>query len=211
MRWKYAPGRGEDFMRLFIATLTLLVFATAFSFGQVKDEPQTAIAAKPSAEDVKPMSIFNDEVRLFKFRIDHVTVTPEEAIAFTERYQVKGNPEIIGAYPDPETNALCVIGPPEAELAIRKSLARWTIEMQAFTTPLTMEKRRLQGQRKDLLEDIGSLEIALVDAETGINKKATDAELLKERIAALESELAVVERKIQIANQYLKRINEDPK
>ena len=199
-------------MRLFMVTMTLLVFVTAHSFGQEKDEPQTATAAKASGEDVKPMSIFNDEVRLFKFRIEGTPATVEEAVAFMARYRTKGNPEIIGAYPDPDTNSLCIIGPPEAELAIRKTLARSIVEQGGIPgTSLTMQKRELRAFRKRLLDDIGALEIALVDAQTGINKKAADAEPYRNQKAALESELAVVERKLQIANQYLKRINEDPK
>ncbi len=72
-----------------------------------------------------------------------------------------------------------------------------------------MQKRELQFNRKELLEQIAYAEIQLVDVESRKDKKAADE--LKDRKAAFESELAVVERKIQIANKYLERINEAPK
>jgi hypothetical protein len=98
------------------------------------------------------VSIFNDKLRRFKFRLEHTdVVTVEEAAAFMERYSSRDNPAIIGAYADPDANLLVVIGPPEAEQAIRNDLATAIIELQGIpgipgNGNLKIQKRTLQSQ-----------------------------------------------------------------
>ncbi len=189
-------------VNLFLVSILLMFVAG----GILKSEDYPA-----ASEEVKPMSIFNEEVKLFKFRIEHADVTEEEAAAFTVRYKVKGNPDILGAYPDPKTNSLCVIGPPEAEHAIRKSLAMWIIETQGIPGPaLLLERRDLQSERKGLLVSMAYLELALVDAAQKVDpKEQTDAKaIIQSRLDATHLEVEVLDKKLQIVDRYLKRMQD---
>lgn len=163
----------------------------------------------PTAGSEEPMSIFNDEVRLFKFRIDHAIVDEETAAAFTVRYDVKENPPIIGAFPDAKTNALCVVGPPEAENAILRSLAKWIIEIQGIPgPPLWLTLRKLRGRRAEILADLANLEMALAEGVEKLEKQQKDQ--VQDRLKAFQAELIRIEKQIEIGEKYLKRIQEAP-
>ena len=155
----------------------------------------------------EPMPIFNEEIRRFKFQIEHTLVTSEVAQAFMVRYSNPENPDIIGAYADTKTNSLVVIGPPESEPAIRKSLATWMVEAGGLENPsLEVQKRQLHDDRALFLVEMAVIEIALVDATEGNREQA--AKELQDRLKAIEKELQITERKIEIVNKYMKRLNE---
>jgi beta-lactamase regulating signal transducer with metallopeptidase domain len=94
-------------------------------------------ADSPHSEAIKKLigndpgeSIYNDKLKRFKFRLEKVEVhTAETAKAFCSLYrdgeQATGRPKLIGAWGDPLTNSIVVIGPPEADQAIRETLAEW--------------------------------------------------------------------------------------
>ncbi len=160
--------------------------------------------SKPSES---PMPIFNEEIRRFIFQIEHTLVTSEVAQAFMVRYSNPENPDIIGAYADTKTNSLVVIGPPEAEAAIRKSLAVWMVETQAFVNPsLEVQKRQLQEERKTLLSEMAQIEVSLVDTTERKGEQA--AKKLQDHLAELENELRITERKIEVVIKYMKRLGE---
>lgn len=190
------------------AQLAIVVGLFSINSVQAEDEKKTTGDPKPQVKNAvsdEPMSIFNEEIRCFKFKIDHATITIEQAYAFNERYNVKGNPPIIGAFPDVATNSLCVIAPPEAETAIRKSLATWIIDLQGLPgSPLVFEKRTLKAEREGLLTDLAHLELALVESPDDKNKQTE----IQARMDAFEAELAVIERQIQVVEKYLKRIED---
>lgn len=169
-----------------------------------------------SADAEPPMSIFNDQLRRFKFRIDHAVVTHEEARAFMERYSTRGNPAIIGAYADADTNSLVVIGPPEAEQAIRKSLATWIVVLQDLNhaidgPPLEIEQRKLMDDRSELIRTIAGVEVAKVKAAAAKDRRADDkVQRLDGALKALEAELQVVEQQIRILKKHLERLHADP-
>jgi hypothetical protein len=154
-----------------------------------------------------PMSIFNDEIRRFRFEIEDMLITNEVAQAFMVRYSDSTNPDIIGAYADTKTNTLVVVGPPEAEPAIRKSLAVWMVATTDLVNPsLEVQKRQLLDERKTLLEEMANVEIGLVDAAERKGEQA--AKELQARLESFEKELQITERKIEVVNKYLKRLDE---
>jgi uncharacterized protein (TIGR03067 family) len=69
--------------------------------------------------------IYNDQLKRFKFRLEKVVVSRETAEQFWVRYTNRENPPIIGVWDESSTNSLIIIGPPEAEQAIRNELAQW--------------------------------------------------------------------------------------
>jgi hypothetical protein len=153
------------------------------------------------------MSIFNDELRRFQFQIEHTFVTNGFALAFMQRYSGSGNPAIIGAYADAKTNSLVVIGPPEAESAIRKSLAIWMVEtLDVINQSLEVQKRELLDERKTWLAEMANIEVGLVDAAERKGEQAANE--LQARLESFEKELQITERKIEIVNKYIQRQNE---
>lgn len=169
-----------------------------------------------SAEDVaggvsadeRPMSIFNDKIRRFRFDLEGVPATHETAEAFNLRYNKPDNPKIIGAYPDPQSNSLLVIGPPEAEQAIRASLAEWFVELQGAQPPsLEARKRSLKQKRAELLREMAELEIQRVEAAA--QDDAPQVQQLNARLDALEDELRVIQQQIEVVDKYLERLHAD--
>jgi hypothetical protein len=150
----------------------------------------------------EPMSIFNHEVRRFCFAIEDLPVTVETAEEFMLLHQPRNEPEIIGALADSESNSLIVIGPPEAELPIRVTLAKWLVERQGAVSPLNLQKRTLEFRRKELLCAMAGVEIQLVEA---MSEKETQ---LRARLQAVEDELSIVEKQLQVVERYLLRIRD---
>ncbi len=160
------------------------------------DQPR---AAEQDASE-QPMSVFNDKVRRFRFCLENTPVTAETAEEFMVKYQGREQTEIIGAYADTETNSLVVVGPPEAEHAIRVTLARWIVDRQGLSpAPLEARRRELDFRRQELLGEMADLEIQLVAAEE------SKAEQLKSRLQFFEDELRVVERQMEVVNRYIER------
>ena len=156
-----------------------------------------------TADSDAPLPIFNDQVRRFRFPIEHVAVTAETAGEFMVRYQGTDQPEIIGAYSDAETNSLIVVGPPEAEHAIRLSLATWIVKHQEISpSNLKARRREMEFRRRDLLVEMAELEIAMLDTE------GDRAEKLGEAFRALDAELTLVEKQLQVVDRYVKRIDQ---
>jgi hypothetical protein len=157
-----------------------------------------------------PTSIFNDKIRRFKFRLEHLPVTRETAEAFSLRFSRPNNPRIIGAYADAETNSLVVVGPPEAEQAIRENLAEWIVETHVSgTPPLEIQKRVLEYRRKELLAELASIEVYQLKAGNGGNNQAKGKKEIDSRLQSFEDELRLVERQIVVVNKYLDRLHND--
>jgi hypothetical protein len=156
-----------------------------------------------SLDDESPMSVFNEDVRRFRFDLEGALVTAETAHAFMQLYKGHDYPEIIGAYPDAETNSLVVVGPPDAEYSIRLTLANWMVEQGgASPQPLSMQRRVLTHRRRDLLCEMADLEVQMVFAA---NEKADD---IQARLEMLEDEVGRVERQIEVVDRYSQRIDE---
>lgn len=184
--------------------LATVLFATAAGtnpcFSQVQERnavDQSRAAEQDAAQ--QPMSVFNDKVRRFRFCLEDTPVTAETAQEFMVKYQGRDQTEIIGAYADPVTNSLVVVGPPEAEQAIRTTLAKWIVDRQGLSpAPLEARRRGLEFRRQELLGEMADLEIQLVPAEG-------KAEQLKSRLQAFEDELRVVERQMEVVSRYIER------
>lgn len=173
--------------------------------------PVTLLAARPSAaEDEPPMSIFNDQMRRFKFLLEHDVATVATAEEFVVRYRRPNNPRIVGAYPDAQTNALVVIGPPESEQAIRASLAEWVVESGGTGRgqPLAMQLRILQHERRGCLEIMAGIEVQQVKAAATTTEKAKEPQLAA-KLQVFEGELAIVEQQIQVVRKYMDRLAQD--
>ena len=114
-----------------------LALIAATSLGQAADaqgqaSPASAREGATAAKSDAPESIFNGQVRRYRFALEGRVVTADTAEAFMVRYQGRGKerPRIIGAYADDEQNALVVVAAPEAEQAIRDNLAEWIVDPQ---------------------------------------------------------------------------------
>jgi hypothetical protein len=173
--------------------------------------PALAASAIPCAANAEPgVSIFNDQLRRFKFLLERDVATLETAEEFLIRYRRPENPPIIGAYPDAHANALVVIGPPEAEQAIRKCLAERIVEGLGIdgAMPLAMQLRLLRHERTEQLEILADLEVEEIAAaaeESGPSK----AKQIADRRELLEAELSIVEQQIRVVRKYMARLEAD--
>jgi hypothetical protein len=191
--------------RFSILALVLLAAAFAASLSSSQERDRVPPAAAQAADAERPMSIFNDKVRRFKFELEETLVTAEVAENFMLSYQGRKQPAIIGAYADAETNALVVISAPEAEEAIRVHLATWMVDRQGLSTPpLKVQKRTLEFRRKNVLEEMAQLEVQ------GVGVDQAKAEQLHARLAIFKAQLDVVERQIEIVQRYTALQNDAP-
>jgi leucyl-tRNA synthetase len=193
--------------------------------------PQAGIAPvarqnrKPAAtSNEPPNSIFNDKLRRFKFRLEHTDfVTLDEVMRFMHsyskhRYSKRGNPEITGAYADFDNNLLVVIGPPEAEQAIRKTLATTIIDVQGMPVDdggvnLKAKKRGLQSKGREMIREMAQIEARNVELAAKKVKNREKDKIMKQldsRFKALEAELAVLTQQIHVVDKYMKRLDQQP-
>jgi hypothetical protein len=193
--------------RLFVLLASFLFLAPAWSqepgVGPVLSGPVRPVAAEP------PLSIFNDQLRRFKFQLEHDVATWETAEAFLLRYQRPNNPPIVGAYPDADSNSLIIIGKPESEQAIRESLAEWMVESQSLgpARALAMQLRILQHERAKLLQQMAGVEVSQVKAAASEDEKAKVPQLAH-RLQHFERELKVVEEQMQVVRKYIDRLED---
>jgi len=175
-----------------------------------KSEP--AKAPERSINSEEPMSIFNEEIRRFKFKIERERVSLAMAKGVMERYFEDENPGVIGAYPDRLTNSLVFIAAPEAEPAIREALARRIINLLGIPdgppTPLEAQREYLQKLRKEQLAELATLECRRTEFDP--EKDLEAVERIQLLLDDANEDLKVIERKIQIVEKYLKIQDETP-
>ena len=202
-------------MKLSVCSVVLIAIATLLSpaLAQEGDIGDTSNSSKRQARrhGGEPISIFNDEIRKFTFRIDHEVVDRDSADDFV--YRMKNNygdkkPSVIGAYADTETNSLVVIGLADAESAIRQDLAEWLVFTQN-SRPFSLEqqKRKIEFRRRELLTEMAGIEITQVELAAEATEQA------QERISQLDSkmkefnkQLSVLDRQLAVAERYLERV-----
>lgn len=172
---------------------------------------QTLATIKQPASDTEPgISIFNDQLRRFKFLLEREVVTLETVEEFLVHYRRPENPPILGAYPDADTNSLVVIGPPEAEQAIRECLAQRIVDVNGMkgAPPLAMQLRGLQHERTERLELLADMEVQELAAAAAENGPAK-VKQLADRRKLFEAELNVVEQQIRVVRKYMSRVEAD--
>lgn len=207
------PDPSRIALLVLLASLLFVVFVgTAWAQEPVPIGSRPAPAADADPADTElPLSIFNDQLRKFKFRLEHDVATWETAEAFVLRYQRPTHPRIVGAYPDGDTNSLIIIGPPESEQAIRESLAEWMVESQHIgpAPALAMQLRVLQHERAELLQQMADVDVSQVKAAASEHEKAKVPQLA-DRLRHFERELQVVEEQVRVVRKYIDRLEEDP-
>lgn len=190
--------------------IALLILAGGMLTAAVRaeDRKTLAVAETTAANSEEPMSIFNEEIRAFKFKMEHELVEPETGRAIMEYLSKYEIPGFIGAYPELHTNSVVFIAAPEAEPAIRKALATRIIEHLGIPLglpmPLETQKQYLQKQRKDKLAELAEWECDLVGNEE--NPQAVERYQLL--LDEARKELNIIERKIQIVEKYMKQTKE---
>ena len=219
-------GRGEESNLRLTRTASMAVLVTVVAVALVlalQPVPETIAddartingqSSKPSVIELEPgESIYNDKLRRFKFRLENMGIITEEtaktfAAIYRDDRSGRKNPEIIGVLPDPLTDSLIVIGPPEAEQAIRTCLARWQAEVHGLFPEhsLDVQKKGLEYKRKSLIEEITSLELAAVEAANDYEKLRA----IKDYIAGIQMELDVVERKFAVVEKNRAWLKADP-
>jgi hypothetical protein len=188
--------------RFSFLVLVLLLAASAVAASSAQESQPAPLAA----DSERPMSIFNDKVRRFKFELEEIPVTAETAGDFMASYQGHNRPAIIGAYADGDTNSLVVICAPEAEEAVRLHLAGWTVNYWGLTSPsLKVKKRGLEFRRRTLLAEMAELDVALIEAAAEAEAEAAKIVQLQARLAAFKDQLSIVERQIATVNGYIER------
>jgi hypothetical protein len=190
-------------MRFSTLAIVLAVAALATTSSSSQEAKPASERPQPAANSERPMSIFNDKVRRFKFDLEETCVTAETVEDFLISYRASKQPAIIGAYADAETNSLVVISAPEAEEAVRVHLATWIVDRQGLaSSSLKVKKRELEFRRRALLGEMAELDVLLVEAD------AAKAEQLQARLAIFKTQLSVVEQQIGIVNRYIERQGE---
>ena len=158
------------------------------------------------------VSIYNDELKRFKFQLEHIDVydVAEAGQKFWRRYIENGNPEIKGVWGDPRTNSLVIIAPPEAEQAIREAIARdESIAATGFdpgpSDALAHHQRRLTSEYNDLVEEIAEVQLQLIDVGSETNLDEDRLKELEQRHADKELEFKRVAEKLRIVVDGLSR------
>jgi hypothetical protein len=96
-----------------------------------------------------------------------------------------------------------VVGPPEAELPIRLTLAKWIVDQYGALPPsLPVRRRELEYRRKELLIIMADLEVQLTEAAS------ERAEQLRSRLQSISDELNIVEKQIQVVARYIQRMRD---
>ena len=156
--------------------------------------------------------IYNNRLRRFKFRLEKVDVTSAAEIAeeFWVRYRGRGNPPITGVWGDPRTNSLVVVGPTEADQAIRDTIARWEglrigINMQedAF---LEIQLQKLENTRRTALEQVARRKLEIIEAEARETPDADQLKVLNRKLQTEMAELEIAERKLRVIRDSLERL-----
>jgi hypothetical protein len=194
-----------------IGCLVISLLVSAASAQQPAPSGNNSLLAGTAGTDgERAGSIFNDQLRQFRFELDHEVVTIETAETFMVRYNRPENPRILGAYPDKLTNALLVVGPPEAEQAIRETLAQSIVDVFGLVgaPPLERQLRILKHERKDLLRTMADLEIQEVAAGAEENGSAK-AKQLADRRQIFENQLKITEQQIHVVRKYMARLADD--
>lgn len=162
-----------------------------------------ALTAKAEA----PASIFNERVRRYCFALEGALVTSDTAEAFVVHHQgAKDRPRIFGAYADDECNALVVVAPPEAEQAIRETLAQWLIASRGIelSPSLKGQRRALESRWRVVLGGMAEVEVQLV------NTTGDRAQQLRDRLQLYETELTTLEKQLRVIDRYIARLAAGP-
>lgn len=157
--------------------------------------------------------IYNDRLKRFKFRLEKIAVTEPVQIAadFWLRYRGRGNPQLTGVLGDPRTNSLVVVGPPEADQAIRDTIAEWE-GFHSTGIPIHEDEslegqhRELQNRRRNALELVVQRELEIIEAQA---RKEPDEEELARLNRSLEREKAeveIIERKLEVISASIERL-----
>jgi hypothetical protein len=160
-------------------------------------------ASKPDT----PESIFNGQVRRYSFALEGMFVTADTAEEFVVQYQGrnKERPPIVGAYADGERDALVVVAKPEAEQAIRESLAEWIVARRGFGAPsLKAQRREIEARWRVLVIGMAECEVKLVELTGDRGQK------MRDRLRLIEEELTTLERQLQVMDQYIARLAAGP-
>lgn len=156
-------------------------------------------------ENLPATSIFSEQLKRFKFEFEDQLVSVEVVEEFLRRHEEHDEPKILGAYASAKSNALIVVGPPEAEAAIRMTLAKMFVLRQgASPAPLPMQQRTLEFRKRELLREMAELEVAMVAEPEARHAQFAD------RLKEYEADLEVVEKQLQIVAKYLARLQNDP-
>ena len=140
-----------------------------------------------------------------------VTKPVQDAADFWLRYRGRGNPQLTSVLGDPRTNSLVIVGPPEADQAIRDTIAEWE-GYHATGIPiredpsLEGQHRELQSKRRSALEQVVRCELEIIEAQS---RKEPDGDKLKELNRELETEkaeLEIIERKLEVVSANIERL-----
>lgn len=239
-----SPGKGRmRVTRGAVLTLAVLIVASLSpvllvlqgnATGQDAGDSEQSEAIRKLIGNDPGESIYNDKLKRFKFRLEKIPVRSHEtAEAFFKTYNRRrkdndgksgDRPKLIGAWGDPVTNSIVIIGPPEAEQAIREILAEWESELVGvpgggFEDTLEIREVYLKRERRGLLHEIALIELEIVGVE-GIpdtpeaRKKLPKAvfeerdrklKMFADRVRSLEHELHVIERKLEVIRRSIRR------
>lgn len=158
--------------------------------------------------------IYNDRLKRFKFRLEKIDVTDQYGIAeqFWLIYQGRGKPPITGVWGDPRTNSLVIVGPPEADQAIRDTLAEWEgattgLEVRGDES-LEAQHESVKQRHRNALEQVTKRKLEIINVEAAGEK--ADPERLKKLQLDLEqdmAELELLERMLKVIAESMQRLN----
>lgn len=158
-------------------------------------------------------SIYNEQLKRFKFRLERIQVTSAAEVAqeFVQLYRQRGNPPLKGVWGDPQTNSLVVVGPPEADQAIRDTIALWEglllgVDLDDESLESQQEKLRLRHRRA--LSQVASCRLEIIEA-TAAGEEPDGKQLgeLNERLETETEELELIEHKLRIIDESLQRLH----
>lgn len=159
--------------------------------------------------------IYNDRLKRFKFQLEKIDVTNEYEVAemFWRCYQGQGKPKITAVWGDPRTNSLVIVGPPEADQAIRDTLAVWQgmqigIEVDEDVT-LEDQLKRFERYRRSALAQVARRKLEIIDAESAVEPDEERIQTLNLDLEGDMAELEKVERKLKVITESMERLNGD--
>lgn len=157
--------------------------------------------------------IYNDRLKRFKFRLEKIAVTEPVQLAadFWLKYRGRGNPQLTSVLGDPRTNSLVIVGPPEADQAIRDTIAEWegyhSTGIPIREDPsLEGQHRELQNKRRNALEQVVQRELEIIEAQARKEPDADEIEELQRKLETEKAELEIIERKLEVISASIKRL-----
>lgn len=149
-------------------------------------------------------SIYNDQLKRFKFRLEGINVadSAETGQKFWRRHYDLLKRDVIGVWGDPLTNSLIVVARPQAEQLIRELIAKdEAMSLTGFDAEreasLDSQLRVLKIAYEEALEEVAEQSLSLIDLKAHSPIEQETIAVAEKRLEAAEQSRSLIEEKLK--------------